>query len=669
MQNGNDEKHHSRNVRGDGMVDEINHKHMTERQDAISKLQRDHERLRAFMQTNTEPIWCVEFDQPIALDLPEEEQVALVYKYSYVSEANEAYARAAGLENVQEAVGWRLKEFMPPSIPQNLATIQAMVRARYTLSDFETVESYNDGVTRNYLNNMVGIIEAGYVVRWWGTSRDITAQKELEKGLRTSEERYELAVAGSDAGIWDWDILSGTIYYSQRFKTLLGYKSDEFPETLDAFFDRLHPEDAETVRAALDRHLQDRVPYDIEYRLRTHAETYRWFHARGQAIWDESEQAVRMSGSIHDVTRRKQSEQQLKAAYTEIEQLKHQLQEENIYLQEEINQLHHVEHIVGQHSGMKHALYKVEEIAPTDIAVLILGETGTGKEVFARAIHHVSPRKAHPLVKVNCAALSATLIESELFGHEKGAFTGADRQRKGRFELADGATLFLDEIGELSLELQAKLLQVLQNGEFERLGGNKTLTVDVRILAATNRVLTTEVQQGRFRKDLYYRLNKYSITIPPLRERPDDIPLLVTHHLKHVERSLGKAIRTIPTAVMQALQRYSWPGNVRELENVIERAVLAARGDTLSLPEPLQDPALPSAPSSSSESAGSPATTTIAAIARRGTLEEVEREYTQQILQACHWRIAGPKGAAVILGLHPNTLRARLRKLGLQRPL
>ena len=492
--------------------------------------------------------------------------------------------------------------------------------------------------------------------------------RRTQGALRTSEERYELAVTGSDAGIWDWDIPSGAIYYSRRFKELLGYRPDEFSETVDAFFDRLHPEDAEAVRGAFDRHLQDHVPYDIEYRLRTRSETYRWFHARGQAIWDESEQAVRMSGAIHDVTRRKQSEKHLRTAYTEIEKLKQQLQEENVYLQEEIKQIHNVENIVGQNSGIKHVLYKVKEIAPTDIAVLILGETGTGKELFARAIHHLSLRKAHPLVKVNCATLSATLIESELFGHEKGAFTGSDRQRKGRFELADGATLFLDEIGELPLELQAKLLQVLQNGEFERLGGNKTLTVDVRIIAATNRNLTTEVQQGRFRKDLYYRLNKYSITIPPLRERPDDIPLLMKNHLKHAERKLGKEVRTVPASVMQTLQTYSWPGNVRELENVVERAVLATQGDTLYLPESFQEPELTSETSSPSESEGKSATKKFDAIARRGTLEELEREYIQQILEECYWRIGGPKGAAVILGLHPNTLRARMRKLGLQRP-
>ena len=406
--------------------------------------------------------------------------------------------------------------------------------------------------------------------------------------LRTSEERYLLALAGSTDGLWDWDLLSDSVFYSDRFREILGYSSQEFPGAIDFFRSRLHPEDAEAIWAAIERHLKDRVPYKVEYRLRTKSGDYLWFLARGQAIWNTEGKAIRMSGSIQDITERKQGELNLQAALSEIKELKEKLEVERAYLQEEIKSQYNHENLIGQSNALNYIFYKVEQIAPSDTTVLVLGETGTGKELVARAIHHLSRRKDRALVKVNCATLPANLIESELFGHEKGAFTGAHTRQLGRFEVANGATLFLDEIGELPLELQAKLLRVIQDGEFERLGSSGTVKVDVRVIAATNRNLEEEVRRGRFREDLWYRLSIFPISVPPLRERMEDIALLVEFFVYKISKRLGKSIESIPTSVMNTLQEYQWPGNIRELENVLERAAINSSGPKLRLVDELK---------------------------------------------------------------------------------
>ena len=356
-----------------------------------------------------------------------------------------------------------------------------------------------------------------------------------------------------------------------------------------------------------------------------------------------------MSGSIQDITERKQAELDLKAALSEIKELKDKLEVERAYLQEEIKSEYNYENIIGQSDALNYVFYKVEQIAPTDTTVLVLGETGTGKELVARAIHGLSPRKDRALVKVNCATLPANLIESELFGHEKGAFTGAHARQLGRFEVADGATLFLDEIGELPLELQPKLLRVIQDGEFERLGSSGTIKVDVRVIAATNRNLEEEVRRGRFREDLWYRLNIFPITVPPLRERMEDIALLVDFFVDKISKRLGKSIESIPTSVMNALQDYQWPGNVRELENVLERAVINSSGPKLHLVDELKKP-------------HKDLTTA------KKTLNEVERDYIVRVLEQTNWKVSGKNGAAEILGLDRSTLRARMRKLGIRQP-
>jgi formate hydrogenlyase transcriptional activator len=355
-----------------------------------------------------------------------------------------------------------------------------------------------------------------------------------------------------------------------------------------------------------------------------------------------------------DISAQKQAEQQLHQALSTIKLLTDQLEAECVYLGEEIKLTHDHENIIGDSEVMQYVFYSIEQIAPTDTTVLIQGESGTGKELVARAIHHGSKRHHFPLIKVDCTALPENLIESELFGHEKGAFTDAAEKRIGRFELADNATIFLDEIGELPLELQKKLLRVLQDGEFERLGSSRVRHSNARIIAATNRNLEEEVNKGRFRKDLWYRINVFPLSVPPLRERKIDIPLLVNWILDKLQRRLGKQIKETPYDVMNDLIAYSWPGNVRELENVIERAAIITSGKRLRLASPLKSPE---------------AKTVVPENIPMKSLSKMERDYILQALEKSNWNISGKGGAAELLGLNPSTLRGRMRKHDIKRSL
>jgi formate hydrogenlyase transcriptional activator len=358
-------------------------------------------------------------------------------------------------------------------------------------------------------------------------------------------------------------------------------------------------------------------------------------------------------------------------AFKEIEALKNKLAEEKLYLEEEIRSEFNFEEIIGESPSLKRALAQVQLAAPAGTTVLLLGETGTGKELFARAIHNLSPRRDRTFVKVNCAAIPSGLLESELFGHERGAFTGAINQKIGRFELADRGTLFLDEVGDLPLELQPKLLRVLQEQEFERLGGNRTQRVDVRVVAATNQDLSKLVTERAFRSDLFYRLNVFPIQIPALRERAEDLPLLVRYFVQRFSRQLNKAVEYIPADAMDALTHYSWPGNVRELENLIERAVLLSPGKELRIPfAELKSTSISSAASATDSSSSLTSLTSLTFSASPiSTLEEAERQHILRALKQTQWRIAGPKGAAVLLDIKRTTLQARMRKLGIRRPV
>ncbi len=345
-------------------------------------------------------------------------------------------------------------------------------------------------------------------------------------------------------------------------------------------------------------------------------------------------------------------------AYQEISELKDKLAQEKVYLEDEIRSEMNFDEIVGKSAALRRVLKEVETVASTESTVLIYGETGTGKELIARALHNLSPRRSAAFVRLNCAAIPTGLLESELFGHEKGAFTGAIAQRIGRFELANHGTIFLDEIGEVPLELQPKLLRVLQEREFERLGSARTLRTDARLIAATNRDLAAMVEEGKFRSDLYYRLNVFPIRVPPLRDRPEDIPLLVGHFTQLFARRMNKTVESIPSETINALSKYDWPGNIRELQNVIERAVILTPGTTLQVPLSELKPS--AGPRIDGERDVAPGNI-------HRVLEETERKQIIGALEASHWVIAGPNGAAARLGMKRSTLQLRMQKLGIER--
>ncbi|WP_022947367.1 sigma 54-interacting transcriptional regulator [Methylohalobius crimeensis] len=487
---------------------------------------------------------------------------------------------------------------------------------------------------------------------------NVLERKRADHALRESEEHMRLAAEAAEIGLWVWYIPQNTIWASDRARVIYGFSPGD-RLNLQRFLDRLVPEDRERVREAIRKTLQDGGTYRIEYRVAHPDAGVRWLCATGRCQLDAGGRPERLMGAGLDVTglRRAKSDlersnAELKRALEKIGSLKEQLQQENVYLRREMAGRRSVDAIVGRSAAIRRTLAQIEQVAPTPATVLITGETGTGKELFATAIHEASPRSDRPMIRVNCASIPAALIESELFGREKGAYTGALAKQIGRFELADGSTLFLDEVGELSLEAQAKLLRVLQEKEIERLGNPRPIKVDVRVIAATNRNLSEEVAERRFREDLYYRLNVFPIDAPPLRARREDIPLLVETFVDEFARAMGKSIDAVAKSSLQALCGYDWPGNIRELRNVIERAVILARGPVLRIDLP---------PKASSAAA-------LPAKAGLASLAEMERDHIVRVLDATGWRIRGEAGAAAILGLKPSTLDSRMVKLGIRRP-
>ena len=397
--------------------------------------------------------------------------------------------------------------------------------------------------------------------------------------------------------------------------------------------------------------VKTRIHNMLEVRL-LYKKIENYSRALEQTVLNRTSELTRANRQLtQEIEERKRAEESLQGTYAEIKQLKDRLEAENMYLQHEVGQQFNFGEIIGQSELLSKVFLQVEQVAPINATVLLLGETGTGKGVVARAIHSSSARKNRPLITINCTTLPATLIESELFGREKGAFTGSDTRQIGRFELADGGTIFLDEIGEMPLELQCKLLRVIQDGEFERLGSSLTIKVDVRIIAATNRNLAEEIRIGKFREDLFYRLNVFPITMPPLRQRQEDIPLLVNHFVAKFNKKTGKKIETVSKDTMNILHEYHWPGNVRELESVIERAVIISQGSALQVLDSFD----------TSRHKGELVGQNVKA------LVALEQDLIRRVLQKTGWRIEGKKGAAIILGLNPSTLRFRMRKYGIPR--
>ena len=469
-------------------------------------------------------------------------------------------------------------------------------------------------------------------------------RKRPEAALQESEERFRAFMDNLPANAYIKDNSDRHIYANKTTLDYLGKQTDEIIGKTS--YDLWSGGVAERLKR-----LDQKVLSKNEVRV---VEEWRHDH-RGETHWirdikfpiNISQDEKLLGGIAIDITDHRRREERLRRALAKIKELKDHLQKENIYLREEIAVKYKHEEIIGESEAIQKVLSQAEQVADTNTTVLVLGETGTGKELLAHAIHNISARKARTMIKVNCAALPPTLIESELFGREKGAYTGALTKQLGRFEVADDSTIFLDEISELPLQLQPKLLRVLQDGHFERLGSSKTIAVNVRLIAATNQNLSKAVQDGRFREDLYYRLNVFPIMMPPLRERQEDIPKLIWAFVKEFEKTMAKRIKTIPRMSMEALQRYAWPGNVRELRNVIEQAMIISKGEVLNARVP---------------------TLSDLVMEPEIKLVDVERNHILKVLQNTGWRIKGQNGAAELLGLHPATLYSKMKRLEIQRP-
>lgn len=472
------------------------------------------------------------------------------------------------------------------------------------------------------------------------------ARRDMLRELEAYRTRLEVAAASAEAGLWELDLQSGDVWYTDKIRELLDLAPDD-TITLADFLDKIHPEDRPRVTKAMRKAQNPGSSLQVEYRLLAPGDTPRWLMTQGQVQLNGNGEPRRLTGATLEITRLKEMEAKLQRQVREIDRLRDLLEQENRLLRSDAGIDAPKHRALGISPAMQKIKLQIEQVAKISSTVLIQGETGTGKEVIAQAIHQGSNRNKRLMITVNCAALPSALIESELFGRERGAYTGALSRQAGRFELAHGSTLFLDEIAEMPLETQAKLLRVLQDGSFERLGSPKNIKADVRIIAATNRNLAVEVDQGRFRRDLFYRLNVFPIHVPPLRDRVDDIPLLVWRFVGEFGQSMGRKVSQISDEDMERLTTYSWPGNVRELRNVIERAMIASTGNVLDL---------------SGLDLGTPR----AQRTRILPLAEMERQHIEHTLRQTGGKVKGTGGAAELLGLHPSTLYSRMRKLGMR---
>jgi PAS domain S-box-containing protein len=597
-----------------------------QRERSINELRLSEERFAKAFRSNPQPMSLTTIPDGLYIDV------------------NESFLAMSGYTR-EEVIGHTSEELKVWKTPADRSAFLVELNKSGSVANYEMKFRCKDGSFRTLLVATEKFELAGKRCLL-AASSDITEFMQTQQALRESEARFRNMADTAPVMIWISDESKGCTYFNEQWLNFTGRRIEQ--ELGDGWSEGVYPADSENCLNIYKSSFDERRRFEIEYRLRRYDGQYRWILDCGTPRFSSDGMFLGYIGSCIDITERKQAEVALRKAHEELNELKNQLEAENIYLQQELQLDQTFGEMVGQSNAIKYVLFKANQVAPTDSTVLITGETGTGKELVARAIHGASLRKDRPLIKVNCAALSSTLIESELFGHEKGAFTGAMARKAGRFELANGGTIFLDEIGELPLEVQVKLLRVLQEGEFERVGGTKTIKADLRIIAATNKNLEAEVKKGEFREDLWYRLNVFPITVPPLRQRKEDIPALTEHFITKFARRSGKTITSVSPRVLQTLQAHSWPGNVRELANVIERAVIHTKGDVLQSVGALQH---------TTEEPGIPLK----------TIEEVERDCIMEALENTGWRIEGQHGAARILGLNPSTLRSRMLKLGIQR--
>jgi PAS domain S-box-containing protein len=516
--------------------------------------------------------------------------------------------------------------------------------------EFEHRIRRSDGEYRWFQSRGLPLRDAdGRIVRWYNLLTDIHGRRETEDKLRRSEADLLEAQRLSHAGSWRHDLPSGTFTVSPEVLRIRGVESADPLSTIDRMYNGIHPDDRSRVKDTYEAAQRRKGEFDAEYRIVLADGTIKHLHTIGHPVLNESGDVVEYVGTGMDVTEQRQAQAALEKAFEEIKRLKDRLQDENSALREEIDQASMFEEIVGASAALKVVLSHVSKVAPTDSTVLISGETGTGKELIARAIHKHSRRADRAFVSLNCAATPPSLIASELFGHEKGAFTGAMQQRRGRFELANSGTIFLDEIGEIPIDTQVALLRVLQERQIERVGGSRAIPVDVRVIAATNRDLSAAIAAGTFRSDLFYRLNVFPVHVPPLRKRPEDIPILVEYFVKRFAEKMAKRIRQIDTRTLELCERYQWPGNIRELQNIVERSVILCSSDTFSVDEAwLSSQGLLRADGSDP---------------LPQTLQDQEKDMIESALAKSRGKVAGPRGAAARLGIPPSTLESKIKQL------
>ncbi|MDX1515257.1 MAG: sigma 54-interacting transcriptional regulator [Woeseiaceae bacterium] len=654
------------------------------------------QRFRSLFETTTSSVYCYTLDPPMPVSLPLDEQIE-ASRRAILAECNDVFARVLEHERAPDVIGTRMSLLdSTHDDPSHRAFWQAFIDSGFRLADYELVYKGPGGDDRAVSLNVTGIVENDRLVRFWGIERNIIDVRRTKSALSRRQEFQELLasvstrllttsyedasramqqslrdvcefVGGNRISLsWlDTDKESAEVLYTWH---------DGHSRMFNAISERQFPYLAEkllagetmTIKSVSE--LPEEAARDREALLEVGMKSFLFFPliVAGDIIgvltmgndrefrdWGRQDALdIQVFGELFaNFVLRMRQRQALDVALDGLQQATDRLEAENVYLRTEIKLTHDFEEIIGDSEPLRRSLKMIEQVADTMTPVLILGETGTGKELVARALHEHSSRRHRPLVKVNCAALPASLIESELFGYEKGAFTGADSAKRGRFDLAHGSTLFLDEIGEIPYELQAKLLRVLQEGEFERLGGSKTVRVDVRIVAATNRDLWKACENGEFRTDLYYRINTFPIELPALRDRGNDVCLLAEHFANVHAQRLGREVTAISARMMRQLQAYDWPGNVRELEGVIQRALISSSGPVLDLGHSLAGRAGDDFSDSGLYD-----------------LRAVEREHITTTLEECRWKISGQRGAAAALGVPPSTLRSKMKKLGIERP-